>query len=264
MGMNEEELLDLIEKDLAGNLSHDERARLRAHLEADPDARSLHRHMVETGEVLGRVEDVDVPEGLKQRIMDAIDARRYPEAGRMRQRPPLWRRIFGPRLRLAYAFAVGVLAGIIVYSQMFDGVRTPGPSDVQYLYGIMAEHDTGDLREAGVAAVDLPGVSGEIRMLRAAGLVVVEQELSSDGPLETTLAFDAAVMRFEGFGTPAAPDLRAVSGEGWIKVEGVTRLAYVMTVLRPRELPAELRVEVGIPGGQVYRAEFYVTGQDEF
>ena len=260
--MNEEELLDLIEKDMSGRLSADERARLKALLDADQEALNLHRRMIETGETLKRVTDVDAPAGLKQRIMDSIDPRRYQLAGRSSQTLPMWRILIRPRLRLVYAFAVGILIGVIVYSQIVTDGRITSPSDFKNLYGTIAGYEAGALKAADSVSVELPEVSGKIRLLRVAGLVVVEQELRSEKLVEVRLAFDPSIIRFEGFSTPDAFYLKAVSGEGWLRVEGAAKQAYIMTISRPGDLPTELRVEVGLPGEAGYRTEFAVVAED--
>ena len=109
--MNEDDLLELIEKAMSGGLSVDEGERLQAYIDADPEARTLHRKMVATGDVLKQVRDIKAPASLKQGIMDSLDARRYPLKQRAELGPSLWERIFRPRMRLVYAFAVGVLVG---------------------------------------------------------------------------------------------------------------------------------------------------------
>lgn len=261
--MNEEDLLDLIEKELSGNLARDERVRLQDYLETDPEARRLHRHIVETAGVLERVPDLGVPPGLKQRIMDSIDARRYRAHGRARADLPFWRRMFTLRVRLAYAFAIGVLVGAVVYSQMIAEGPVNGSPDRRQLYGLIAGREVGALGEADAVSVDGPGVRGEIRLLRAAGLVVVDQGLRSEKGLEVNLTFDPRVMRFEGFATPDDVDFGAVSGDGWVEVEGRGRRAYVLTILDRAALPSDLRIEVLVSGEAFYRAEFTVKPKDK-
>jgi hypothetical protein len=261
--MNEEDLLDLIEKELSGGLTADERDRLRVHLETDPEARRLHRHMIETGDALKEIRDVDVPAGLKQRIMNSIDARRYRAHGRIRAELPLWRRIIIPRIRLVYAFAVGVLVGAVVYSQMIPRGPASGPSDAIHLYGLIAGRQVRDLVEVDSVSLDLPGVRGEIRLMRGAGLAVLKQELSSDMGLEVKMIFDPQAMRFEGFRIPDDTAFRGVSEDGWLEVEGDGRRTYVMTILDQKSLPSDIRVEVLVSGEAVYTTKFAVDRWDE-
>jgi hypothetical protein len=260
--MNDADLLELIEKEISGGLTGEERQRLQAYLEKDPKARDLHRHMIETGDVLKRVVDVAVPAGLKQSIMASIDTRRYALDGRARAGAPMWGRILSPRLRLVYAFAAGALVGLVVYSQI--ATESPGRSaiDARHLYGTIARQEVGAFREVDAVSVDLPEVKGEIRLMQAADLVVLEQDLRSEGPLEIRLTFDPAVFRFEGFGSADTLDARVISGEGRLRVAGTGKANYVMSVLRPGGLPALLRLEATVSGGAAYHAQFTVTVED--
>jgi hypothetical protein len=260
--MNEDELLDLIEKRISGQMTGEERERLERYLEGNPEARHLHRHMVETSDVLMHVNDVEPPPGLRQRIMDSIDPGRYPLKSGVGARPPFWQGLLKPRLRLAYAFGVGVLVGLVVYSLMIG--KGPGVEalDVRSLYGTIAGYGQEAFHETDAVSVDVPGLRGEIRLLKSGYLVVVAQDLRSDGPLEITLTFDPAVLRFGGLGSPDTLNARVRSGDGWLEASGGGRRGYVMSVVQPEALPISLGVEAMVSGVVVYRGQISIAADE--
>jgi hypothetical protein len=254
--MNEDDFVDLIEKDLSGRISEDERRRLQAYLDEHEEARDIHRKMTETCEVLNKVRDIEPPAGMKRRIMDSIDPRLH--AARPARGASIRDVLLGPRLRLAYVFAFGLAIGLVIYSVMPGVWPGGGREDVGHLYGTIAGGDHSDLSGIDRASVDRPDVTGEILLLKAGSILVIEPELRSDRDLGFIVEFDPARFRFEGVCTVNGADMRVVSRGGRVTVSGIGAGRYVLTML-DADGPAALSVQVLISGSSAYRHEFTVA-----
>jgi hypothetical protein len=262
--MNEEDFMALLEKAICDETTGAERAELEAYLAANPDARRAYDEMVETCELLGRVGDLEPPGDLRNRIMDSVDAGIY-QAGGSEARaggPSGWmgfNALFRPRLKIALAFSVGIIIGLLAYSIMRDGGRSSG--DVSRLYGTIAGGETGDLKIISSTAVASAVVTGRIVLLEAGDLLVVAPELSPGGDLDFIIEFDPDVVRFRGFTYPDGPGVTLMAEEGYVASHGSGEGRYIVSVADTGAQtdidtgPASLDIKVIRAGRVVYQGE---------
>lgn len=256
--MHDEDLFDLIEKEISGRLSEEERGRLDSLLENDPEAHTLRQHVLETSEILNGVKDLETPSGLKDRIMSSIDTGRYGVETQAPARSSVWRALFKPRLKLAYAFAAGLLAGLLLYSQVVTIEPGGPPVDHRQLYGTIASLSTGELREIETVRIEAAEARGEVRLLGETGLLAVECDLVSRGDFEVVLGFNPEGLRFEGLSSPMTPAIRVVSSEGSVTVAVAEQGRYVVFLVTRDGKPVTITVSVDVSGESVYRHEFSV------
>ncbi len=260
--MNDEDFIDLVEKDISGEITGEERRRLQAHLDENGKAREIHRRMLETCEVLNKVGDLEPPAGMKVRIMDSIDPALYSSAARRGRRAPLSDALLRPRLRLACAFALGIAIGLVIYSMMPGAGPGSGRRDAAYLYGTIAGGERVELGEIGSTAFAEAGVEGEIVLLRTGNILVLETEFTAGAGIGLVVEFDPARIRFEGYGAADGLDMRIVASDGSVAAYGAGAGRYVLTLIGPATGPATLGVEVSVSGFTVHRHEFTVDSDN--
>jgi hypothetical protein len=265
--MTEEDFMDLVDKVICGEITEAERAELEAYLAENEEARMLYEQTVETCDLLGKVKDLEPPPDLEDRIMRSVDTERYHARRVPEPRPSIWRTIFQPRFRLAYAFSLGIIVGLLVYSQIggfgIGGYRAgSGRIDVTHLYGTIAGKGVEGVREIGCLRVKHSDLSGEITMLRVGELLVIAPRLAPGSDLGVRIDFDPGAIRFEGFGSPEGPGVRVEVEEGYVRSFGTGDGRYVMSITGHEARPADLGVKVIRAGEIVYQGEFRVPVAD--
>ena len=75
--MNEEKFIDLINKEIDGIISAQEKKGLMEYLEKNPEAKQKYQDLVDSTKYLDKLDEVEPPEELKSRIMNSIDFNRY-------------------------------------------------------------------------------------------------------------------------------------------------------------------------------------------
>jgi hypothetical protein len=194
--------------------------------------------------------------------MESIDPALYEARGRKRA-GSFWDMLLAPRLRLAYAFALGLAVGVAIYS-LVPGAGPPGGrGDLRGLYGTMAGGVRTELVRIDTATFSVPGVKGRIDLKRAGDVLVVEPDLEAAADAGLVIRYDPAEIRFEGYGAVETMDMKVIAREGSITTSGTLAGGYVLTLLDTEGAGAVLDIEVLVSGSPAYRHEFTVDGESE-
>jgi hypothetical protein len=175
----EPEYIDLIQRDLDGELPETERARLSRVLLADPDARAYAKQLREVSEALDRMESLAPPAGLAEAVERAITASVRGTRGGGSAVPM---RGHSQALRYAAAFVGGVMLSAIAFHA---GRDTPGDVDIRQLVGTMAAHDDSidGLTRADELRVAVAGVDGAVRLYESGSKLVLVFDLEAQRPV---------------------------------------------------------------------------------
>jgi len=243
--MIDKELEDLMHRELDGETTPAESARLRELLAANSEARTGQEELNALARTLGAVVPVEPDPAWKQELL--VSLREH--AGQARSEAPSRssRTVVRPlrswfAWRTASVFAAGLAAGIVVMLAIGD--RWPGV-DGSSVPGAMLRIDRLD----AIATIDdrplgLEGVRGRVRTRALPHAVLADIEIASDQPVEIRLSFDPEALSPQGWvqGIPDRGQIALQSGEVRITHRGENR--YVVALHETRGAPAELHVQV--------------------
>lgn len=213
--MNRSRLDELINGEIDGVNGRAETDELAALLRSDPEARRRHDELREAVGLLERLEMVEPPAELRDRIMSAVD-----EAGTVPgpERPP---RAFAPgdalrglvgwlrRPAVVPAFAAGVLATLILVAvgrQLESGPPAPAQRD---LLGVVLPEQTPAL--AGFESAS-PGVRGAWRAVQEGERTLLRLDLETERPVDVSVQ--------AGRGSVCTGHLSVRPPAGGVSVEG--------------------------------------------
>ncbi|KAA9133328.1 hypothetical protein F3N42_02960 [Marinihelvus fidelis] len=168
--MNEQQMIDLVQAGIDGELAADEQDELAQLLESSAEARELHAQLAGVAAVLGRAEPLEPPADLHARIMGSIELpaprRRWFSFGQAGAPGPL-------------GYGLAAVAGAIFTFAALTVVDTPfGPDDTRDMVGTIAP----------VAATRV----GAERFDAAAGRGSLELYRLEDGGYRLDVAVDAS------------------------------------------------------------------------
>ena len=243
--MIDKETEDLMHRELDGETTPAESARLRELLANDAEARTGQEELNALARTLGAVSPVEPDPAWKQELLVSLREQAWRARSEAKVRSsgtgvqPI-RSWFA--WRTAAVFAAGLAAGVVVMLAIGD--RWPGV-DGSSVPGAMLRIDRLD----AIATIDdrplrLDGVSGRVRTRGLPQAVLVDIEIASSQPVEIRLSFDPETLSPQGWvqGIPDRGQIALQSGEVRIIHQGENR--YVVALHETRGAPAEIHVQV--------------------
>lgn len=190
--MTDEKILELINREIDGLLSEQERGELNEYLARHVEVRALHQDLKKISTMLSQVPAEEPSPNLKKRVLNAIPAKRYaPQTRALAQ-------LFFPRLkfnfRYAYIFLFGLAIGFVATTAIFN---RGNQLTLEGVSGSLVENRMRN-QASVLAQLDLNnyGVSGNVQIKTAAEAVLSEVSWQSDDEVELQLEFEPQALVF--------------------------------------------------------------------
>jgi len=262
--MKPDEFIELVNKEISGEIAPRESARLERYLRDNPHARKVRRELHETTDLLGRVDDIEPPPHLKRHILNSVDFSRY--RGR-EKRPALGffgrvRRL-GLSPRFAYAFAAGVAVGLAVFYIVLSGSWETYSPDLSDLYATIGVSKDASFRSIERLPLDLPEAQGHVDLIRSGDLLICEVSLASTHPYEVRVLYDPAEVHFNGFRPEAGSRSLTEVGEGRLSASGSGEGRFLISLTKVTESALPIDIELVISGKVVLGHRFEVGPRDD-
>jgi hypothetical protein len=199
--MTQEELVSLINSDIDGTINPEQSAELNARLALDTGSRKLHQELKNLSALLSRLDPVNPPLELHKQIINAIQFE-GPSAHRSLLRGrSFFRSLFvRPGINYTYAFAMGIVVGIVALSLFGTPAGAPETIDPNALYGTISSSlspsnfRTGDYRE-----IRASGVDGLVRTVFSPEIILADVRINSESEVRLLLDFDRNDLNFTTF-----------------------------------------------------------------
>ncbi len=241
--MRKTRIVDLINREIDGVATHNERLRLKGMMAADPEIAHLYADLRRMDEAFGVSAPVEPPIALKQAIMRKVE-----RASRPTGAPSLPGTIKGVWLflmkRQGLVFAVGMLAGILLLAGAEVVVKRSTASEGD-LVGTLAS-PTGISSLAGMQRMELSGngLEGTLSFSSRQTLSSVELFLRQGGSLRTLISYDPAGLAFVGIqprdGSPATVQAEA----GQIQYAASSPLRFTASFRRTTPEKQDVRIRI--------------------
>jgi len=270
--MIEPKYIELIHRELDGENSPRESAALRAYLAQHEEARRLHDELAAASRILSAVQEVEPPDNLKKRILNAIRPDRYAARKNATVGRSIKNLIDGvlgspnDRLKYAYVFTFGVLAGAAMLAVLTNSFSENKLTNISDFYGTIGQSPTSSrLVDAGRMEIDLPEVSGSITARYSTERVLTEVIVHPHRDVNLVLEFEESLLAFHSF--------TRLKGEGGIAVNataGTLRLANLsdggfVLVFNRKNATTAAAVKCKLISGDnlLDEGSFTVTGSDQ-
>jgi hypothetical protein len=230
--------IELINADIDGEISSDDKQELDAALAASPAAQAMHAELTGLNSSLNELPYLDPPVHLKHTIMSAI-----PKSEAQQRRMNILQTIFAsPPMRYAAMFALGSLITMTLISS--DQASDSAFNDVTGLVGtISSEVPVGPGIHS--ARIDRPEVAGRVSLRSSGPLLIVDFDLVSSRPVEIVATYADQTVWFNGFAQLESPgaSISAESGRVTMQVEGKRRYALFLHNAGERKVSINLQFQ---------------------
>ena len=243
----DERFSDLIQADIDGEISAEDKADLEAFLATSEDGRALYNELQAVSSSLDALEPVEPPAYLRHVILGAI--RTSPTTASW---PRFWRRLFSvPALGYAASFAAGLALAFTVIDS--DQIANQAFEDVTGLVGTVAELEKAGPAHA-VAAVDEDAVAGTVTLRSTGPLLILDFDLSAAEAIEIIARYKDQTIWFNGFAQLESngTSIAAESGMVRLKMSGNRRSAVFLN--NPGNRPARIQMQFIARGELIHEA----------
>ncbi len=251
--MIDERILELINKDIDGVLSPAERTILDEYRSKSPESADVERELRAVATALDGVMPAEAPATLKSRVMRSITPPAHRESAARSILSPVINFFRGTSgVRLAYAFSIGIVAGITLFA-LYDGVRHPGSVEPADVTGTMIIGSSGGQIQPG-PAVPITGdrVNGSIGTRFTRQLAIVDVRITSPDAVRAEFTYDPTQLTVRAVqrGADSRTDL-AVSGST-VEVRSAGVDGYTLYFDRKGQDQSPVRVALYSAGNLVF------------
>ncbi len=154
--------------------------------------------------------------------------------------PGFWYSLFAvPVLRYTATFAAGVILAVAIVDS--GQVQQSAFNDVTGLVGTMS--DAGDIAPVASTVIHKAAVAGTITLRRADPILIIDFDLSTNGPIDIVATYDDKSVWFNGFAQleSTGTSISANGGQIRIQVDGKRRYAVYLHNEGSRKLSINLQ-----------------------
>lgn len=246
--MMDEKIKELINRDLDGLLSDEERRRLEEYLQNNEEARRYFEQMQKMNDWLNQVPPVEAPSSLKAKIMNQLDTRRYaPKSGHTKfYLGSVFGKWFkGGAVRPAYAFATGVvLSGLIFLIILWQTTNFQQYENLPV---------TGTMKvETQTIPIALPAVTGKLEFTSGTALSKLNVILKPQEKVSLTIEYDPKALILKAIEPRAVGfyELRQKAGKIVINTQQKLSIDFNFQHLKPS---AQFSTSLDVGGKVVFR-----------
>jgi len=196
--MVDEKYVELMQKEIDGDISYFEKARLANYLKGNEEARDLRKSLREIHQCLIEEPLIESPKSLRENVMRQVMPRPRPTINPLGSRQGVWESLVArfklqPAIPFAVGVAMGVLALVPVISQNQEGARV----DTTRLIGTLLNSDL-DTKVIDHKQISFGLVKGGVEVRTFEGWVLVDVALMSPDQVSLVLNYDTDDIAFYG------------------------------------------------------------------
>jgi hypothetical protein len=174
-------IIDLMHKEIDGEITPEEKSTLEIYLAENPDANKRYHDLLAVDKNLQKLEDVDPPTDLKSNILSNIDPELYSQDKQNKGTIINFNTWFTQRnIRNILAYAAVFIVGICISPLFLFPPTADNYQDLKDIYGTIGIDGYENLSIDHSQKVNLYGISGSIDMRESTNIVWLESNLQAD------------------------------------------------------------------------------------
>jgi len=236
---------DLIQADIDGEISAEDKADLDAYLAASEEGRALHAEFATLAASLDEIGELVPPTHLKHVILNQV-----PAGSVSSKRPGLVKRFFeAPVLGYIGTFAAGVVLSLALVDS--DQISTGAFDDMTGLVGTIANVDSVNAVHDTVS-IDESAVAGTVTLRSNGPILILDFDLSAPQTIQVIAKYSDQTIWFNGFAQLESSGTSVAAEAGTVKLEMNGKRRYAVYLNNPGRRPASIEMQFVARGEVIY------------
>jgi len=253
-------IIELINRQLDGELNEEEKAQLKNYLRRNQEAQRFYnaqRHMIT---YLNAVPDLNPPLDMKDSIMASVAVAARPD--RKNHRAAVfeigsW--LSRENMRLIISHAAFLMIGFGLSAYLFNFSPHQPVIDLTQLSGTIGLHHQGLDASKSVQTIDLQKSPGHVALAENQFQVWITFDLSSADEFKTSLSYDPASLNFNGFMASRSENISLANTNKGLVVH--SKGSYLLIFNKLKNQSSEFQIEISNTSQENERLKLTVNRQ---
>jgi hypothetical protein len=217
--MIDEKYFELMNKEIDSVITKAEKEKLQSYLSTNPEAQNFYIALHQTSERLSQIPEVESPPNIKKYVMNSIDLTRYSVSKKPGKFSSLRLNVLAkPSPKFAFAFALGIVIGILVYSGFLENVISKRDLDLENFYGTVGVDEKAGFKTLASIQVALPEMNGSIIVKRLDHIVVIGTDVRTQQETEIYLEYDQSGLQYSHFNSDSKSKISLEPDDNSIRI----------------------------------------------
>lgn len=251
--MIDKKYIELMNKEIDKIITEDEKISLQSYLSGNNEAKEYFNELQLTNDYLDKLPDNEPSENLKKQIINSIDFSKYSSTVKVKS---FWSYLFMPKFKIAYSFAVGLIAGIIlivVLSNNYNNVNKI--RDISGTIGI----DNSNSKTIEEIPLKLSDLSGNISLIKTGDRFLIDANFDTEQNLDFMISYPDNV-EFQNIDPGLISDIQFSKGENFIKTTNSGFQQYKVSFIKiDKNVSSVIHVQLLQAGNNVYEHDLQLN-----
>ena len=252
--MIDEKYIELINKDIDKEITQKEKDLLESYLKSNHEAQNLYDQLVSSESLLDKLPDDDPSVNLKKQILNSLDKNKYSRIKKhSRFRTFIYQTIFQTRYKIAFTFTLGLLAGLLIFSLLFNNQATEH-NNVYGTIGINSE-------VIKSIPVEASNIGGKLDIKWINSNLGLDFSLNSPEQYNLALKFNPDKTKFDNISFYGKNKIKLDSGEDMLKLSESGNHNYLLLFSLKAEMTVKFNLQLSRKGNIIFEKEIVVINK---
>ena len=253
--MIDEKYIELINKDIDKEITRKEKTLLESYLKSNPEARNLYDELVISENLLDKLPDNDPSVNLKKQILNSLDKNKYSRANKYSTfRTFIHKTIFQTRYKIAFTFTLGLLAGLLFYSLLFNNQSTENHNNIYGTIGINSE-------VIKSIPVEASNIGGKLDIKWINNNLGLDFSLNSPEQYNLALKFNPDKTKFDNISFYGKNKIKLDSEDNILKLSESGNHNYMLLFSLNEEMTVNFNLQISRGGNIIFEKDIVVINK---
>ena len=251
--MIDKKYIELINKDIDKEITPKEKALLESYLNSNIEAKNLYDELRASENLLDKLPDNDPTVNLKKQILNSIDKNKYSRTKMVSPfRNRILQTIFQTKYKIAFTFTLGLLAGLLIYSFLFNNNQATGNNGIYGTIGLNS-----DIIKS--IPVETSNIMGKLDIKWINNNLGLDFALNSPEQYNLALKFNPDKTKFDNISFYGKNKIKLDSEDNILKLSESGRHNYMLLFSLKAKMTVNFNLQISRAGNMLFEKEIVVV-----